>query len=1200
MQVRILGPAEVEIDAAVTRISKPKEQILLSMLALHAGETVATSTLVDALWGDDPPTSARRSLRSHLSRLRAAAGADAVATEPDGYRLVVEPADVDALRLAAAGPAAAELLEAGRTEEAHEVLATAAASWRGEPLVGLAEGSAALGERTRLQELRGGVIEQLADVLVALGRPAEAVPDLERAIRLDPLREPLWERLMVALARSGRQSDALRAFQRVRSVLQEEVGIEPGPALVELERRILDQDPTTAHAGPGGAAADGLARAPAPAAAGSEPPQRGSIGEATNLRWTERQRQLPFAGRGEELDQLRRLWESARRGVVTAAVVVGEPGVGKTRLVAELATEVSPGGLVLFGRCDEDLTASYQPFIEALRRFVAKCPDEVLAEVAGALTGELVRLVPELATRLPDLPPALDAEPGTGRLRLFDAVRELLAAVAHRAPVLLVLDDVQWATADTLQLVRHLVVDTDPAPLLVVATCRDTEPDATAARLLADLARAGQRARVELHALDAAGIRALLATAAGHDLPDAAGPFADALLAETGGNTLFLTEVLLHLSESGTLVRRDGAWVGDGPLSTEDLPAELRDVVRRRVDRLPGEVLGLLELAAVIGPAFDTDVLAIIADISPARCDEALAEAVGAGLLVEDPQRFARYRFSHHLVRTVLQEGTTGTRRTRLHWQIGEVLRTGPDGDRERLEEAAFHLCAGSPAGDPVLAAEVAIAAGDATLDALDGAAAIDRYHSALEVLPDDAEAQHHLRALIGIARAEVRRGYERWDAAVDAVDRAVDLALDVDDPDAATRALEVVVGLRSSVLGGPPGLDPLGERLRTRPGLPDELRAAALTAICSAAWSGWARDAERLEEVLAQADELLAGDLDPRARRALLAEVWWLRPTSQADLAAREVAELLELCEQAGTPSARVDALMARLYARTHVLVPELELSTDEARPLVDELRAAAIVLRDPVIAARAEHEAAGNQLDAGDLDGVERRYLTPGVEPLARIAGAVGRGYRAHLIGEVRYHRDDMATLEASTRRLFDGAPHDGQVVGWSGGRAHALVATGRLDEAAAVLDRAVGLLLPPEQARPSELFVLGWLVEAAVAVDHVDALRSLRPYFARWPGRITAAAMAHGTTDLWLAVIDDGLGDVESADRSFAAAEATATRLSLPLWVELTRAFWAESLHRRDAGRAEELALAVLATAEPRGHHAATRRARRAIGT
>jgi DNA-binding SARP family transcriptional activator len=272
-----------------------------------------------------------------------------------------------------------------------------------------------------------------------------------------------------------------------------------------------------------------------------------------------------FVGRQLEIDVLAGLWKLALEGSLQTALVAGEPGIGKTRLAAELARRAhADGAVVLFGRCDESLGVPYQPFSEALRSYVEACPSSELATQAGQRVGELARLVPELGDRLLGARPTGTGDPEEQRDRLFEAVASLLAGASQARPVLLVLDDVHWAARPTLLLLRHLLRSREPMRLLVLGTYRDTELDRAhpLAQALADLRReAVQIRRLRLRGLDAVAVGAYVAATGGRALETDNAEFARALHESTEGNPFFIGEVLRHLAESGLARREDGRWI---------------------------------------------------------------------------------------------------------------------------------------------------------------------------------------------------------------------------------------------------------------------------------------------------------------------------------------------------------------------------------------------------------------------------------------------------------------------------------------------------------------------------------------------------------------------------------------------------------------------------------------------------------------
>lgn len=466
-----------------------------------------------------------------------------------------------------------------------------------------------------------------------------------------------------------------------------------------------------------------------------------------------------YVGRRALLDELRLAWKSAQAGGHRAVLLVGEPGIGKTRTASELAREVhAAGGLVLFGRCDEGLGAPYQPFVEALSGYV----DAVRAGAElGRLAGELQRLVPELGKLVPGLAPPVETDVRSEEYRLFEAVTDWLAQASREHGLLLVLDDLHWSTRPTLQLLLHVLRrlgEEAEAPVLVIGTYRDTDVERTHPLVgaLADLRRLPQVLRLPLVGLDDADVLQVLQEAAGHELDEAARSLATLLRAETEGNPFFVGEVLRHLVESGEVRRVENRWVvpDTGDL---DIPEGVRDVVGRRVSRLSHDANRVLTVAAVVGREASLDVLAAVSGLGEDVVCEALDEGVRARLLHET--QADHYRFSHALVRTTLYEELSATRRRRAHRQVADVLeRLHPDD----VVSVAHHLLeAGPDGGSSPRAVHYALAAGRQGLEGRAPADAERWFRHALELL-DDVEphdVRNALAAAVGLGQAQRDQG---------------------------------------------------------------------------------------------------------------------------------------------------------------------------------------------------------------------------------------------------------------------------------------------------------------------------------------------------------------------------------------------------------------------------------------------------------
>lgn len=539
---------QVETPEGSVTVAAPKERAVLARLALDAGRPVTSGQLVDALWGDDPPASALKTVQSYVARLRRALPGEWIASDGTAYTLALPKDDVDVVRFEVTVGRARAAQKVGDHEAVVDLLSDGLALWRGPAVLDLVGTPAGAAAAARLHDLRRTAEEDLADARLALGAGAELVADLDAAACDEPLREHRWVQLMVALYRADRQSDALRAYQRARAALVESLGIEPGEKLRSVERAVLEHDDT-------------LLAPPSSFA----PPLPSALAAVTDA---------AMAGRRNELAELDRRWQQVLRGSARAVIVRGEPGIGKTRLAGEAALATHRGGaLVLFGRCDRDGLVPYQAIVDALRPY------------------GIGRDVPELGDGTARQPGQV-GDPGN-RQSLFNSVSSFVDDLAGERPVTLVIDDLQWADFETAALLRHLLRAVR-APLMLVGTYRtDAEVDPQAAQLVADLPPEATALTIDLEGLDSEAVAELIGDAS---------DVAQTIHRSTGGSPLFIAELLRFRTATGRFPEGDEVPLGVRQAVGRRL-ADLPGHARRLLDAaaVAGEGASLGELASVAG-----------------------------------------------------------------------------------------------------------------------------------------------------------------------------------------------------------------------------------------------------------------------------------------------------------------------------------------------------------------------------------------------------------------------------------------------------------------------------------------------------------------------------------------------------------------------------------------------------------------------
>jgi len=650
VELRLAGAFGVVRDGVELppgEVGSRKARTLLKLLAVERPGIVPADRIVDVLWAGTPPAAASQAVATLVSRLRAALGSGVILGGRDGYRLAGEPrvgVDLDtaaryceqaehklptaaAVALAAADRAT-ELLTAATVPNWPAATvpnwpgpAATVPNWPGPAATALADEPYATWAdpaRAELRTLLRRARLAAAEAALATGDPLLALRYAEAGTAEDPLDETAHRWYMSAAAAAGEPAKALRAYAALRERLRAELGTDPAPRTRELHLAIL--------------------REHSPADAETVRPR--AIPEPV--------RHSPgLVGRDAEAQELRGLWNRAAAAEPGLAMVIGEAGIGKTALAENLAAEAAQdGGTVLRTRCYEaERSLFLQPVVEAMAPAASRMPAAALRDLLGEDAPALAALLPEVAALLGP-PPSWRGGPELERRRSFHAVTAFLSGLARRHPVLLVVDDLQYAGQSTVEYLHYLARHVSGARLLVVVTVRAGQ-DEQAAAALAPVAT-----RVELGPLSPTAV-AQLAGEAGHEA------LTDTILRRTRGHTLFVVEVLRALAAG-----EDG------------VPESLRDAVQARVRQTGPATDALLRAASVLGSAFDPLVLGRLLDLAPATAIELCQRALGDRLLTATGRDF---EFANDLIREVMYATTPEPTRIAYHRRAADLLTGQPE-----------------------------------------------------------------------------------------------------------------------------------------------------------------------------------------------------------------------------------------------------------------------------------------------------------------------------------------------------------------------------------------------------------------------------------------------------------------------------------------------------------------------------------------
>jgi DNA-binding SARP family transcriptional activator len=724
-----LGASSATATLTEAAFGGRRARLAFVAVVLAGDRAISRDELAEIVWADGPPATWASALRVAMSKVRAALAellpdaGDVLVHTPSGYRLewpATTEVDVDVVTARASVAAARTAFEDGDAVAAIRS-ATEARVVLSRPFLPTEEGPWIVEIRDQLHAARLDALEVLARARIELDQPALAVAAAGEAVRLDPYREVAHRLLISAHVAGGNRGEALRAYERCRRVLGEELGVDPSPETEQLYRTLL----------------------------GDEPATRPTL-VVTPGDWR-------LVGRDEQLALLEGQLDAAAAGRGGVVLLSGAAGMGKTRLARELAARASArGAQVLWGTCREP-------------EWMA--PLGAIADFAP----ELANLAPGPATERLEhrLSGADEQVPPDERFALREDFRRAVLAAADDRPILLVVDDVQWADTGTLAALRHLTPSVARARVLVVLTQRVDDAsgdDEAVSAALAAMSREPGLSRVGVKPLDVSAVAELVASVA----PNAPPWVASELTHDTGGNPFFAQAMLTHLVESGTMAvlvseeRREGVLLGD-------VPVEVRDVVARRLAVLGNRCRDLLGAGSVFEGPFRLGDAAGAADLSDADALDALDEALAAGLLV-DGDAADTYEFAHRIVRSTIASAVSSSRRARLHRRVADVIeqRAGARATVADARELAgqYHASASLPGAERGVAHAIRAAEHAKATGAFDTEAAL--LGIAVDLVSADDPGRDDLVARRGIALLCAGRFEEGGTLALAVADEAV------------------------------------------------------------------------------------------------------------------------------------------------------------------------------------------------------------------------------------------------------------------------------------------------------------------------------------------------------------------------------------------------------------------------------------------
>jgi class 3 adenylate cyclase/tetratricopeptide (TPR) repeat protein len=451
-----------------------------------------------------------------------------------------------------------------------------------------------------------------------------------------------------------------------------------------------------------------------------------------------------FVGRDGELATMHTAVDAALGGRGAMLMIVGEPGIGKTRLAEEAGVYARlRGAQVLLGRCYEsEASLPYIPFVQAIRSYVIEQDPEILKTELADGASDVAKLVSEIRQRLPDLPQAPQVEPEQERYRLFESVTSFLVNASRSNPIMLLLDDIHWADKPSLLLLQHLARRVPSSRLVVVCTYRDVELDRRhpLSEALASLRREHAFERVLLRGLNVEEVASMLEAGAQQELGPRGVPLAQAIHRESEGNPFFIEEIVRHLIETGGLYRRGEQWaIGAARIEDLGIPEGIKEVIGRRLSRLSEGCNTALSNGAVLGREFEFSVVGTMSGLDDDALLGAVEEALEHQLIIEAVGRAGpTYAFTHALVRQTLYDELSLPRKQRLHLKAAQAIEEVHARNVEPyVSPVAVHYRLAGAAADPQKTIEYSLRAAQAASIVFSWEESATHLQAALELMEE-------------------------------------------------------------------------------------------------------------------------------------------------------------------------------------------------------------------------------------------------------------------------------------------------------------------------------------------------------------------------------------------------------------------------------------------------------------------------------